>query len=173
MSITKTKPVPKLTPEELQRFLKRVPKGLPKDVCWPWQGGRIHGETYGRFYVQGKTHTAHRVALSIKLGSRLKGVLALHTCDNPPCVNEAHLFKGTPLDNKADQMRKGRWKGGRTSESLRGTGNPRAKLTEEQVRAIRQRRAKGAILKDISKEFNMSIAMVAKIANRDHWKHII
>lgn len=35
-------------------------------------------------------------------------MLVLHSCDNPPCCNERHLFLGTYKDNEQDKIRKGR-----------------------------------------------------------------
>jgi len=42
----------------------------------------------------------------------------LHTCDNPPCGNDRHLFLGTQSDNMIDCLNKGRW-------SLSDTGRKR------------------------------------------------
>jgi len=49
-------------------------------------------------------------------------MFALHTCDNPPCCNLAHLYEGTRLQNTLDAIER---------------GQHRMKLTESQVRAIR------------------------------------
>lgn len=38
------------------------------------------------------------------------GPFVLHTCDNPPCCNPAHLYRGTALDNARDRDTRGRWK---------------------------------------------------------------
>jgi hypothetical protein len=36
------------------------------------------------------------------------GMLVLHTCDNPPCVNPDHLYLGTWKDNMQDRIKRGR-----------------------------------------------------------------
>lgn len=62
----------------------------------------------------------------------IQGSHILHSCDNPRCINPKHLTVGTHQDNMADKARKGR------SNPVRGCANGNAKLTEEEVVAIRE-----------------------------------
>ena len=85
--------------------------------CREWQGARARNG-YGRRYVKGsgranwKQHYVHRWVWEQVYGPIPKGMLVLHTCDNPPCYRLAHLFLGTPAQNSADMKAKGRQKGG-------------------------------------------------------------
>ena len=92
------------------RFMAKVDVRDPDD-CWLWTGAVSSG--YGTIRGDdGKTKKAHRVALEIALGRPIDpGKFVCHTCDNPPCVNPAHLYEGTAQDNSDDAVVRGRNRG--------------------------------------------------------------
>jgi hypothetical protein len=57
--------------------------------------------------IDGVCIRVHRLALERKLGRPIKpGYFALHTCDNPSCINPKHLYEGTPADNVRDLVQR-------------------------------------------------------------------
>lgn len=92
------------------RFWEKVDKRGP-DECWLWTGSRNRDGygSIGRGGGDGFVAQATHVAWEVWNGAPFPpGMLACHTCDNPPCVNPAHLFVGTKSDNATDMARKGR-----------------------------------------------------------------
>lgn len=73
--------------------------------CMLWPNG---GTWYGNIRVCGKSIKTHRYSYTISIGPIPDGMCVLHKCDNPPCVNPAHLFLGTNKDNTLDMLSKRR-----------------------------------------------------------------
>src|ERR1044071_576298 len=95
---------PELSEKDIERFWKYV--DIRPIGCWEWRGARI-GTGYGSFAVKRESRLAHRLAYLLSRGYWPQ-TLVMHSCDNPPCVNPAHLSEGTNADNLADMRHKGR-----------------------------------------------------------------
>lgn len=93
---------------DAERFWGRVDYSAGPDACWLWTGMLLTANGYGGFLVNGKARGAHRCAAALTHGEVPHGMIVMHTCDNPPCVNPAHLRIATQSDNMLDRAQKGR-----------------------------------------------------------------
>jgi Autographiviridae endonuclease len=133
------------------------------DACWPWKASRNKGG-YGLATVPcSGQELAHRQSYKVNVGPIPDGLWVLHKCDNRCCQNPRHLFLGTRLDNVRDMHAKGR------AADHRGTENPKAKLTPEEVRAIRKATGDQWV---IGAKFGVEQSTVSSIKLRKTWKHI-
>lgn len=123
------------------------------DECWPWTGGTNHGG-YGHLQEHtGRRHLAHRLVIAA-----LPTEVVMHSCDNPPCCNPAHLTISTQAQNMRDMVSKGR--------SLKGERHWNAKLTPAQVEAIK---ADPRSSLQAAPDYGVNAATIRKIRRGIRW----
>lgn len=134
------------------------------DDCIEFVGYRNeHG--YGRRTINGRPVLAHRAAWVAEHGPIPPGMVVMHVCDNPPCINVEHLRLGTVADNVRDMDRKGR----RRTVAHPGERNGNAKLSGARVRKLRDRYASGARQVDLAEEFGISQQLVSRVVRGEVW----
>ena len=147
------------------RFWAKVQKG---DGCWEWQGSR-QKRGYGLFRIKGRLHKAHRAALMVSGVEVPDDLCVLHSCDNPPCCNPAHLRLGTKGENNTERHAKGRtvlpvW--------CRGESSAQAKLTKADVLEMRRLWDAGLTCAAIAEGRSVGTRHVWDVVNRRCWNHI-
>ena len=155
--------MPRWTKSVVERFMDKVSMPNGKAGCWPWRGQRRTGG-YGFFYLKGRFVSAHRTAWALLVEPVGSGACVLHRCDNPPCVNPAHLFLGTQRDNMRDASQKGR--------IAHGERNGQSRLTAADVMDIRRRVASGEGVTGLGREYGVSHVSVIRAARGSTWAHL-
>lgn len=144
----------------LEHFLKRVHK---TESCWLWIGG-FYVNGYGSTYVGNhKANYSHRVSWELHNGKIENGLSVLHRCDNPACVNPAHLFLGTQKENMVDAVSKRRHAHGETTYS---------KLTENDVYEIFRMKNRGLSQGQIAIKMRCNQSQISRILSGKRWSHI-
>lgn len=147
------------------RFWEKVDNSGGDSACWIWTAYRDR-KGYGRIQRNGSGSPtqAHIISWEIACGPVPSGQCVLHRCDNPSCVNPAHLFLGTKADNNADMRAKGRHAHGERQGS--------AVLSEQDVRNIIALRKEGGLLTDLAVRFGVSESHISEISRGKAWAHL-
>lgn len=147
-----------------ERFWEKVRVRGPDD-CWLWTASLQKG--YGQIGIKGQRAPgkAHRVSWGLHHGPIPEGAEVLHTCDNPPCVNPRHLFLGSQTANLEDMTGKGR----RRQGNAYGADNPSSKLSEKDVRKIRELAKSGWSHGRIAKVYGVSRPAISAILRGETW----
>lgn len=153
-------------------FWRKVDIGEPND-CWEWTGHRDR-QGYGRAM---KSFLAHRGSFELAHGPIPEGLCVLHRCDNPPCVNPAHLLLGTKRDNAQDAIAKGRWAPQMLPEHRHvhtlACAHPGAKLSADDVRLLRALYAAGGeSYRSLAARFGVSKRAVEAVLSGETWKYV-
>lgn len=150
-----------------QKYIDRFHTKYEKKAtgCWEWIGTCWEDRGgYGAYLVDGKRIRAHRFSAMIH-GMDMSKPIVRHLCNNPKCVNPAHLATGSAADNMNDKVV--------TNRQTKGTEFPQSKLTEQQVLEIRSKYVpyKYSTVK-LAKEYNVSNVLIGNIIRREVWKHL-
>jgi hypothetical protein len=146
-------------------FIRWSSKVNKTEDCWLWEG-TTH-RRYGAFrrFVDGKwtMFKAHRYAYEYFIGEIPPKMFVCHKCDNPKCVNPAHLWLGTAQENVTDKMQKGR--------HIVGLKTKGTNLNMEIAQQIRECfKTKNLKYPEIAKMFNTNTSQVCRIIKNQIWK---
>jgi len=135
-----------MTPDELDRFFRKVVKGTHPDDCWIWVGA-IADDGYGRFALTRDGHPRrqrvvrpHRILYEHQAERRLpEDTLLLHRCDVPICVHVdagpgSHVFEGDAMMNMRDREQKMRAARGRAG--MRGLSRTELAVRSRALRTL-------------------------------------
>jgi hypothetical protein len=141
-----------------ERFLRNFWASIDRTGdCWLWTKSR-RPNGYGQTTRDRRNVTVHRVSWELANGPIPAGLYVCHTCDVRHCVNPAHLFLGTSLDNKLDSVTKGR----------HATHNK--PFLDVDADAVRQRVANGETQQAVADDLGISQTSVWAIVRRKgHW----
>lgn len=137
--------------------------------CWIWRHAAAgpkwkEGKGYAVVncrYAGEQVYKVHRVAFYNTHGHW--PLIARHRCDVSMCVNPDHIEDGTQVDNMRDLAERG------VINRVKGEQHPRARLTEELVREIRN---SPLSLRKAATWYGMGHSTIGQIRRREIWKHV-
>lgn len=136
--------------------------------CWLTKGNDRDGYFQTTITNNAKQHNVflHRLMYwAANNQPDMTGLVVMHSCDTPNCINPAHLKLGTVKDNNVDRSNKGR--------SAKGEKSGRSKLTELQVKEINDLYATGNYSQqDIATTYNVNQTCISAILLCKSWKHL-
>lgn len=115
--------------------------------CWVWKRPSPNG--YGLLRVNGRQTLAHRSFYEMHIGPIPEGLSLDHLCRNPACVNPKHL---EPVTQKIN--------------TIRGLA---PKISQSIATEIRKRYASGARLRDLAKEYCLSVGHISGVTRGMYW----
>lgn len=151
-------------------FSERLIRNVYHDAmtgCWLYDGHTVSGYPVVRF--RQKAVLVHRASWEHHFGAIPEGLFVCHRCDTPACCNPDHLFLGTPKENHADMVRKGR---ATRPTPMPGTSNANALLTEGDIGPICAAYLAGESSPQIAARYGVNPKTIGKILTGASWTHV-
>jgi hypothetical protein len=132
--------------------------------CWLWTGA-VYLDGYGCVpSTLFGTRKAHKVAAIVSnIVENASDYMVLHRCDNPPCCNPKHLYRGDFIDNLRDRCSRGR-------SPLRPGNEGKIQLLPKDVAVIRS--IENRTNSSVAKEFGVDPETIRRIRKLISWRGI-
>lgn len=151
--------------------------------CWEWTRA-LNNKGYGVCSILGRQTLAHRASFEISNGAIPKGAAILHSCDNPRCINPAHLRAGSQRENVKDAIKRARhvnppdthsnpeWNAKRLAAMPKGEKLHNQSLTEAKAREIFRLHMGHHNVTQISNIVGVPKHVVADVCRGRSWRHL-
>lgn len=149
----------------VKRFLAKIGPSS-SNGCQIWMAAK-DAAGYGRFFIGENMIFAHRVSFILVNGSIPDGMVIMHLCNNPSCVNPDHLRCGTQLENIQQREQQNRGK------RFYGEENKRSKLKNTDILNIRKMGMDGVSSSIIALHFGINARSARRIIAKQRWAHIL
>lgn len=148
------------------RLIEKLLAGADRaGECLVWRGATRNG--YGAIKIEGVIVSTHRLMFELRHGPIPEGMLVCHECDNPPCIEEEHLFLGSHSDNSRDAVAKGRQHPPSSPATQFAIGNT---MSNRRLSSSKARKVKRAIarrtgsLRQVALQFGLPLTVVKDIS---------
>jgi hypothetical protein len=150
----------------IDRFMSKVVVGNNPDDCWTWIGSFLRSDKsgvrgHGQFRVGKECVAAHCISFRIFIGPISDGRIVCHSCRNR-CPNPKHIYLGTHQSNLGPDRE-------RDGTLPTGTRNGKAKLTNEEVKEIRN---SSKFYGELATEFRISYNTAWLVKNGRTYKEV-
>jgi len=145
-------------PRSVEDLLERLPL-KQNGECLECHRG-IDSRGYPEIKIKKKRWRISRLILFLR-GEDIEGLQAIHSCDNPSCVNPDHIRSGTGKENMADCVARDRIN--------KGEFRPQAKLTKRDIKHIFRLHHLGMKQIPIAEVMGVSQAHISRILRRQSW----
>lgn len=108
---------------------------------------------------------AHRLSFETFRRPIPPGLEVCHHCDNPLCINPAHLFPGSHQENMADAAVKDR--------TIFGVRNPWSKLSPESIAVAIDRYAAGETMRVIANDLGVHNSTLCLAFQGRTWRRVV
>lgn len=155
-----------------EMILSRI--AVKESGCHEYTGRRTDFG-YGIIGIDGGVVKLHRWFYERANGPIPEGMCVLHSCDNPPCCNPAHLRIGTQQENMRDVKDRKRSHSYAHPESINyGEDVHNSKLTDAQAVEIRFEVAKNELsYRQIGEKYGLDWSTVQNISSGKSWQHVV